>query len=83
VRPPYSFVIASGTLPSSMTLSSNGLLSGSAVEHRHVFFRRARHRQQRLHSAANLFAHDQPASSAVRDLPSGLVSWWRAEGNAQ
>jgi hypothetical protein len=75
---PISFVLASGTLPSGMELGSDGVISGTpTIEGEYSFTVRAT-------DANGLIAERIIAANVLTALipPSGLVSWWPGDGNA-
>lgn len=75
---PVSFSLVSGTLPPGFVLASDGLLSGTATGGHFTFTVRA--------TDANGEIHEQAVSLRVlfrTARPEGLISWWRAENDAQ
>jgi len=74
-----SFSLSSGQAPSGLTLSSSGLVSGVPTTVGDYAF------TVRATEAGGLFT-DQACTLRVvsaTQAPSGLVSWWRAENDAQ
>jgi hypothetical protein len=76
---PFSFSVVSGTLPPGFVLASDGLLSGTTgTSGDFTFTVRA--------TDANGAIQEQVASLRVfsrAPRPAGLISWWRAENDAQ
>jgi len=75
---PITFSAPSGGLPSGLNLSSNGTLSGiPLVAGAHSFVLRAT-------DSLGAFTDQLTTLRVIAPVtaPSGLISWWRAEGNA-
>jgi hypothetical protein len=75
---PVPYSLAGGTLPGGLTLSSAGVLSGTPTNAGDFNF------VVRATDAGGLFGDQSFALhiSARFRVPSGLVSWWRAENDA-
>ena len=74
---PYTWSLASGSLPSGMTLSGDGTISGTPTQAGTFSF------TIRVRDSAGAMATKAFAISVTGQvLPSGLVSRWAAEGNA-
>jgi len=75
---PITFSAPSGGLPSGLNLSSNGILSGiPLVAGTNSFILRAT-------DSLGAFSDQLTTLRVIAPVPapSGLISWWRAEGNA-
>src|SRR5439155_10230280 len=76
--PPFAYSVIGGALPSGISLSASGVLSGRPLTAGAFSF------VVRVMDVAGLFG-DQAFSlqiDAPVNTPFGIVSWWRAESNA-
>lgn len=80
---PYTFSLSRGLLPPALVLSSNGVLSGTLTSTGQFSFGlRVMDNNGCTAPVSNLLAV-VPRPLPCTNLPAGLVSWWRAEGNAE
>jgi hypothetical protein len=75
---PYAFAVTSGSLPAGLTLSSNGVVSGTATTVGTNTFT-IQITDSLLQTAQREFTLAVLACTAISD---GIVAWWRAEANA-
>jgi len=82
---PYVFSVANGSaaLPPSLTLSSNGLLSGTLTATGTFPFTLRVTDNNGCSRAQNFSVTVTTRAPLCSNLPPNLVSWWRAEDNAE
>src|SRR6267142_2518704 len=80
-QPPYNWSLASGTLPPGMTLRSDGTLGGTPTQAgQFTFLIRVQDSSGITATKTFTFVVAMPTPGQV--LPTGLVSRWLADGNA-
>jgi parallel beta-helix repeat protein len=77
----YSFSLSSGFLPPGLTLAATGQISGTPTVGSNFSFTVVV-RDISLSDVYGTRTYTITMSSVCAPVPSGLVDWWRAEGNA-
>jgi hypothetical protein len=78
---PFSFLLSAGALPPGITLSSAGVLSGTPAPNTSGIWSLT----VQATDATGIFGEQLCTLKILASVvvPTGLISWWKAEGNAQ